>query len=109
MFANLLNNAIKHSTGPLKINIAQKLIENDHSKYYQTIIEDNGPGIPDALKPAIFDRAYRSKMRSGYSGLGLCLVKKLVDNYHGSIVLEDRVPGDRKQGSRFIVALPAAP
>ena len=77
-------------------------------KYYRITIEDNGPGIPDEMKTDIFDRVYRSKQKTGYSGLGLYLVKIIMDKYHGTISIEDRVQGDRKQGSRFIVTIPAA-
>ena len=41
-------------------------------------------------------------------GLGLYLVKSLVDSYGGSVWVEDRVPGDHTQGARFVVMLPAA-
>jgi signal transduction histidine kinase len=40
-------------------------------------------------------------------GLGLYLVKSLVESYHGSVWVEDRVPGDHTKGSRFVVMLPA--
>jgi PAS domain S-box-containing protein len=108
VFLNILNNAVKHSTGPLLVRVELAPVFEYGLKYYRVTIEDNGPGIPEDLKPYIFDRAYRSKVKAGYSGLGLCLVKTLVDKYHGTISAEDRVQGDRKQGSRFIVKLPEA-
>jgi signal transduction histidine kinase len=40
-------------------------------------------------------------------GLGLYLVKTLVDSYGGRVWVEDRVPGDRTKGARFVVMLPA--
>lgn len=108
VFLNLLNNAVKHSTGPLLVRVELAPVFQFGVKYYRVTVEDNGPGILEDMKPVIFDRVYRSKQKSGYSGLGLYLVKTLVDKYHGTITLEDRVKGDRKQGSRFIVTLPAA-
>ena len=39
-------------------------------------------------------------------GLGLSLVKKIIDLYHGDIWVEDRVKGDYKQGSKFVVLIP---
>jgi len=108
VFLNLLNNAVKHSTGPLLVRVELAPVFQFGLKFYRVTVEDNGPGIPDDMKPVIFDRVYRSKQKSGYSGLGLYLVKLLLDKYHGTIALEDRVQGDRKQGSRFIVTLPAA-
>ncbi len=108
IFLNLLNNTVKHSTGPLLVRVELAPVFQFGMKYYRVTVEDNGPGILDEMKPVIFDRVYRSKQKSGYSGLGLYLVKTLVDKYHGTITLEDRVQGDRKQGSRFIIMLPAA-
>ena len=108
IFLNLLNNSVKHSTGPLLVRVELAPVFQFGVKYFRIMIEDNGPGILDEMKPVIFDRVYRSKQRLGYGGLGLYLVKTLVDKYHGTITLEDRVQGDRKQGSRFIVMLPAA-
>src|SRR5271157_1033580 len=108
VFVNLLNNSIKHSIGPLKIRIMQDLMENGGRKYYRVALEDNGPGIPDELKQIIFDRIERGRKKVGGKGIGLYLVKALIDHYGGDIAVENRIPGDRKQGSRFIVMLPAA-
>ncbi len=108
IFLNLLNNTVKHSMGPLLVRVELAPVFQFGVKYYRVTVEDNGPGILDEMKPVIFDRVYRTKQKSGYSGLGLYLVKTLVDKYHGTISLEDRVQGDRKQGSRFIITLPAA-
>jgi signal transduction histidine kinase len=108
IFINLVSNSIKHSTGPLLIRVKQEAIEENGKRYYRVIVEDNGPGVSDDLKPIIFDRIYRSKTRLGGNGLGLYLVKTLVDNFKGTIVLEDRVTGERDKGIRFIVTLPSA-
>jgi signal transduction histidine kinase len=42
-------------------------------------------------------------------GLGLYLVKSLVSSYHGRVWVEDRMPGDHRQGAKFVVMLPAIP
>ncbi len=39
-------------------------------------------------------------------GLGLYLVKRLVENYGGEVWVEDRIPGDHTEGARFVVELP---
>jgi PAS domain S-box-containing protein len=108
VFANLVSNAIKHSEGAVHINIRQEEIEADGKKYYRVLVEDDGPGIPEELKPVIFDRILRRHARIGSTGIGLYLVKTLIDNYGGSIAVEDRMPGERVRGTRFIVTLPAA-
>jgi K+-sensing histidine kinase KdpD len=71
-------------------------------------VEDNGPGIPDAQKKELFDQAGCEGTKIKGKGLGLCLVKSLVDRFHGKVWVEDRVPGDYKNGVRFVVMLPAA-
>jgi signal transduction histidine kinase len=108
VFLNLVNNAIKHSRGPIEILIRGELFEKNGKKYYRVVVEDDGPGISDELKPIIFDRLQRGRNKIGGSGIGLYLVKTLVENYGGTITVEDRIPGQRQNGSRFIVILPAA-
>ncbi len=46
---------------------------------------------------------------SRYSGkgLGLCLVRMLVDDYHGKLRIEDRVPGRHEKGARFVIMIPS--
>lgn len=108
VFINLVGNAIKHSGRPLTISlhITSKSIKG--KKYCLASVEDNGPGMPDETKKAIFDHLSNKGTWKGRSGFGLYLVKTLVDDYHGRFWVEDRVPGDPAKGCRFIVELPAA-
>ena len=107
VFSNLVGNAIKHSTGPIEITIGLSKIEKDGKKYCQVIVEDNGPGIPDDRKKKLLTRISGPFGRVSSQGLGLGLSKTLVDDFHGKIWIEDRVPGDHTKGARFIVMLPA--
>jgi PAS domain S-box-containing protein len=108
VFSNLVGNAIKHSTGPPRISIMiEKACENGRNQC-KVIVEDHGPGIPDDFKKMIFSRHLRGGKKAKGSGIGLFLVKTLVDDYGGTIWVEDRIPGDRSKGSRFVVVLPAA-
>jgi signal transduction histidine kinase len=75
--------------------------------YYIFSVEDNGPGIPDWVKDKIFQRFQRGNMKAHGKGLGLYLVKKLVEGYNGAVWVEDRVPGVYNKGAKFIVTLPA--
>jgi signal transduction histidine kinase len=93
MFANLIENAIRHA-GPgasLEIN-ARK-----HGERVIVEVADDGPGIPEAEREAVFQRLYRverSRTTPG-TGLGLSLVKAVAD-LHGAIVtLADNSPGLR--------------
>jgi two-component system phosphate regulon sensor histidine kinase PhoR len=107
VFSNILGNSVKHSPPdkPLSIGIGISPTGND---FYKISIEDDGPGIPEKRKNEIFDRLSQGKMKALRTGLGLGLVKTLVESYHGRIWVEDRVEGDHKQGCRFVVMLPKA-
>ncbi|HUL62442.1 MAG TPA: HAMP domain-containing sensor histidine kinase, partial [Methanocella sp.] len=106
VFSNLVDNAIKHSAGPAFINIRMNREKRDGQRYCSVSIEDNGPGIPDENKVKIFERLRRGETKAKGSGLGLYLVKSLVDSYGGRVWVEDRVSGDYTKGARFVVMLP---
>ncbi len=57
------------------------------------------------MKSKIFERKQRGHTKTNGAGLGLFLVKKLVDDLHGKVWIEDKVPGDHSKGSRFVVML----
>ena len=71
-------------------------------------VEDDGPGIPEALQPLLFERFARgdgSRSReTGSTGLGLAIVAAVVEAHHGEVVAES-APGR----TRFTVRLPLAP
>lgn len=110
VFSNLIGNSIKHSSPekPLEIDILINTAIVNDSAFYEISVEDNGPGIPDELKGKLFARLQRGKTKASGRGLGLYLVKTLVEDFKGNVRVEDRVKGDYKQGSRFIVQLPIA-
>ena len=54
VFINIIGNAIKHSFGPVIIDIQLDKVLEDGKEYYRTSIEDNGPGIPDDTKDKLF-------------------------------------------------------
>jgi len=110
VFSNLIWNAIKHSNPdkPLVINLDVAEALEGGKKYYRITVEDNGPGIAEVIKPQLFSRYNRGQTKAKGSGLGLYLVKTLVDKFSGRVWVEDRVDGDHMQGARFVVLLPAA-
>jgi PAS domain S-box-containing protein len=105
-FTNIIGNAVKHSEGPLSIDVKAEKIIRGSKKYCRVTVDDNGPGIPDAIKSQLFYRFDRGD--AGGKGLGLFIVRKLVEGYGGQVQVEDRVPGDYRQGCRFTVLLPHA-
>jgi signal transduction histidine kinase/CheY-like chemotaxis protein len=110
VFSNLLDNAVKHSDSlkPLKVNIKVERVREKNSDFYLCTIEDNGPGVPDWVKDKIFMRFQRGSTKAHGKGLGLYLIKKLVEGYHGAVWVEDRIPGVYNNGAKFMVMLPAA-
>ena len=100
VFGNLIGNSIKYG-GP-DPDIAIRV--TPRSRDVLVSIEDKGPGIPDSLKPLVFDRFQRGDTSVSGRGLGLFICWTLVKRYGGSILVEDRVPGDprraRRSGSR---------
>lgn len=81
--ANVIDNAIKYGSSPIKIDISCKLDKD----YLITIVKDNGPGIATTEIPFVFEKFYRAKQHhqqtvKGY-GLGLNYVKQIMDQHYG--------------------------
>ncbi|HEX6083346.1 MAG TPA: HAMP domain-containing sensor histidine kinase [Thermoanaerobaculia bacterium] len=101
---NLLSNAIKFTPQNGSIDVALRW----RASSLQIAIADTGEGIGPDLLPHIFDRfrqGHASGMRTGGLGLGLSIVKSLVELHSGSVRAESAGPG---AGATFIVELPLA-
>jgi PAS domain S-box-containing protein len=109
IFVNLIENAVKHSDEekPLTVNVKVEPVNENGRKYYLCVVDDDGPGISDEFKGKLFHRFQRGVTRAYGKGLGLYLVRTLVEGYHGKVWVEDRVPGDYKKGTKLVVMLPA--
>ena len=92
MARNIIDNAVKYTQPHGSVII--KLENND--KNIKFIVSDNGPGIPSKLKNRIFERFYRviGSKESG-SGLGLSIVKQIVEIHDAKITLAANNPGLR--------------
>jgi PAS domain S-box-containing protein len=103
--ANILNNAAKYT--PEAGDIDLQLVTSPSRLEFH--VKDNGTGIAPELLPAVFElftQGARTLARSqGGLGLGLALVKKLVELHGGSISAHSAGTG---QGSEFIITLPLA-
>ena len=106
MFSNIVGNSIKHSTGSVNVLMILSTVSYGGKDHARISIEDDGPGIPDEMKEKIFARSLHGLTRRTGHGLGLYLVKRIVEDHGGKVWAEDRVPGDHTQGARFVVLLP---
>ncbi len=99
---NLLDNALKYTPKGCTIRIVSKRRENE----VEISVADDGPGIPEADLPHLFERFYRvDKGRSrdkGGTGLGLSIVKHIVQLHHGRCWVESELG----KGTTFYFTLP---
>jgi signal transduction histidine kinase len=98
VFRNLLKNAIQHNDKPVA---AVKVSAAERDDTVIVRVADNGPGVPDDRKEAIFGKGDRGLETTG-TGIGLYLVDTLVTSYGGEVRVEDNDP----DGSVFVVELP---
>jgi two-component system sensor histidine kinase BaeS len=99
ILTNLVGNALKYSSGQVVVAAA-----SDEGGVRVTVA-DRGPGIDEDDLPRIFDRYYRGQRHEGEGlGLGLFIVRKLVEAHGGRIWAESR----QGVGSAFTFTLPAS-
>jgi len=100
VFKNILNNAVRHNKGSDPVVEVRCDVDPDA---VTVSIADNGPGVPDGQKASIFGEGEKGLESTG-TGIGLYLVKTLIDQYEGSVAVADNEP----TGSVFSVQLPRA-
>jgi PAS domain S-box-containing protein len=100
---NILHNTMKHDTREV-ISIDISIRKSEDSKFAILQIDDRGPGIDDEIKKSLLTRL-ESDAKVG-AGMGLTLIKRIVDRYGGRLLIEDRVLGDYSKGASFIIYLP---
>lgn len=104
VFANLIDNAVSFSpdggTVALSLTASGDMLE--------ARVEDEGPGVPEEAREAIFRRFHTDRPEGEefgkHSGLGLAIARTIVEGHQGSIGVETRE--DRIRGARFVVRLP---
>jgi len=115
---NLTENAIKHTLSDGYVKVSAKIVDGDtkaakdgwfiatdnkiiNGPSIEIFITDNGEGIHSGALPKIFNKFYQAKICEG-TGLGLYLVKQIVDAHKGLIMVKSE-PG---KGSAFGVRIP---
>ncbi len=100
VFGNLLSNAVSHNDSDRpRVSVRAER----EGLRFRVRIADNGPGIPEEQKRAVFEKDVRG-LDSGGTGIGLFLVRELVTRFGGSVHAVDNEP----RGTVFVVDLPVA-
>jgi two-component system sensor histidine kinase ChvG len=101
---NLLANAVSFSPLGGVVRIAATRL----AEQVVVMVDDDGPGIPESAREAIFGRFHSDRPKGEafgkHSGLGLSIARTIVNGHDGSIAAVSREPG--QQGARIIVRLP---
>lgn len=98
---NLLVNAARHTPGGTPVHVTVRESEGA----ILLTIEDEGPGVPDALKTTLFDPFRQGPTAAGRGvGIGLSLVRRFAELHGGTAEVEDGTGG----GARFVIVLPCA-
>jgi two-component system sensor histidine kinase ChvG len=104
VFENLIDNAVSFSPPSGHVTVAIREAGNNA----EVTVADEGPGIPDEHRESVFRRffSYRpdDATGSGHTGLGLALVRAIVESYGGRIEAQPRGGG----GTKMVVVLPLA-
>ena len=99
MVSNLLTNANKYTKDDVRLTC---VVEPD-GKHFRIVVSDNGVGIREEDRRRIFDAFFQAQDNKPGTGIGLNIVKNIVDLHHGTISVESEVG----KGSTFTVVLPS--
>ncbi len=105
VYINLIKNALQALVPerPGRVRVTTRLeVDNDGRRWAYSTVEDNGRGIPEALRPKIFEPNFSTK--TGGSGLGLAIVRQCVRDLQGAIGFES----EEGVGTTFWLRLPLA-
>ncbi|MDE3069841.1 MAG: sensor histidine kinase, partial [Acidobacteriota bacterium] len=104
---NLMENALRHTPPGSEIWVSTGITADGQATL---VVEDNGPGVPEHLAPTLFERFVRGKGdRGGSFGLGLAIVRAVVESHGGSVEVGRTARAEADGGARFVIRLPAFP
>ncbi|MEU0252584.1 ATP-binding protein [Streptomyces sp. NPDC006184] len=107
VLSNLIENAVRHGAGTVTIDVTPSASpregEDGENAATSVTVSDEGPGIPEESMNRVFTRFWRGSKRGG-TGLGLYIVKGIVE-VHGGTITVGRAPGG---GAEFRFTLPVA-
>ena len=97
---------MKHNDNiEIEIFIRISDFEKENLKYVKLEFIDNGRGVVDSQKNEIFKRQEIKDQYSLGIGLGLSLVKRIINSIKGNVWVEDKIPGDHTKGSKFVILI----
>lgn len=105
---NLIDNAFKWTRSKVIVSVKNSRLDDreSHRQALTLIVEDDGVGIDNSLKQTISQRGVRLDSQAPGHGLGLHIVKGIVEAYNGDLLVEDVRLNDKQiTGTRFIVNL----
>jgi signal transduction histidine kinase len=102
ILGNLVENAIRHGAGIVTVMVQRGVVNDDQAEAVAVLVRDQGEGIAPEMSLRVFRQFWRGKRRGG-TGLGLYIVKGLVEAMNGEITVA-RAPGG---GAEFRFTLPA--
>jgi PAS domain S-box-containing protein len=109
LFVNVLSNAAKFDQSKrVKVDVTLEEEGMSDGEYWLVSVTDRGRGIPDDRKTTVFERFATGATGIKGFGLGLSIVRTIVDRFDGKIWVEDRVKGDFSKGTVFKILLPKA-
>ena len=98
---NIVSNAVDAARGQTQARVVVTTAYDSARRRIVITVEDNGPGIPQAIQKKIFEPFFSTKGSKG-TGLGLALTQKVVREHGGEIALES----SESEGTRFTIWLP---
>lgn len=105
VFYSLLHNALRYDPND-EVEAQVSIGTSEDGTSLRIEVSDQGPGIPDTYKDKLFERIALKK--EGYlgTGIGLTLLKHIVNHSGGEVWVEDRMKGDHSKGAKFVLLLP---
>jgi hypothetical protein len=102
ILGNLVENAVRHGAGIVTVVVQRTRVSGDQQESIAVSVRDQGEGIPPEMAHRVFRQFWRGKRRGG-TGLGLYIVKGLIEAMNGEIAV-GRAPGG---GAEFRFTVPA--
>jgi len=102
IFANLLMNSLRHGYGEGEVGRVSIIVSSDETAF-RIRFADDGRGIADEALDRVFEPFFTTALDSGGTGLGLHLVRSLVEDRHGGTITAANRP---EGGAEFLVTMP---